>query len=87
MKKSNSPQKSPYKVELEKEQKYAFCTFGLSEKQPYCDCAHKERATFKPNVLVAEKSETAFLCGCKMAGNQPYCDGTYNTMYSFTFLG
>ena len=79
MNKPNSPQKSPYKVELEKGQKYAFCACGLSEKQPSCDCAHKEGATFKPNVFVAEKSGTAFLCGCKMAENPTYCDGPHNT--------
>jgi CDGSH-type Zn-finger protein len=80
MNKSNSLQKSPYKVELEEGQKYAFCTCGLSEKQPYCNGAHREDATFKPNVFVAEKSGTAFLCGCKMTGNPPYCDGTHNTI-------
>ena len=40
MNKPNSPQKSPYKVEPEEGQKYAFCTCGLSEKQPYCDGTH-----------------------------------------------
>ena len=41
MNKPNSPQKSPYRVELEEGQKYAFCTCGLSEKKPYCDGAHR----------------------------------------------
>ncbi len=73
-------QASPYKVELEEGQKYAFCTCGLSDKQPYCNGAHKEADVFKPNVFVAEKTETAFLCGCKQTGNAPRCDGSHKSL-------
>ena len=73
-------QKSPYKVVLEEGQKYAFCTCGLSEKQPYCDGAHKEAGEFKPKIFVAEKSGEMFLCGCKRTGAAPYCDGTHKTV-------
>ena len=75
-----SPKKAPYKVVLEEGQKYAFCTCGLSEKQPYCDGAHKEAREFKPKIFVAEKSGEMFLCGCKRTGAAPYCDGTHNTI-------
>ena len=75
-----SAQKSPYKVVLDEGQKYAFCTCGLSEKQPYCDGAHKEAGELKPKVFVAEKSGEMFLCGCKRTGAAPYCDGTHKTI-------
>ena len=80
MNKPNSPQKSQYKVELEEGQKYAFYTCGLSEKQAYCDGAHKEGAKFKPNVFVAEESGTAFLRDCKITETPPHCNGTHNTI-------
>jgi len=73
-------QKSPYKVELDEGQKYAFCTCGLSEKQPYCNGAHKGAGEFKPNIFIAEKSGTGFLCGCKRTRDTPYCDGTHNSL-------
>ena len=75
-----SAQKSPYKVVLEEGQKYAFCTCGLSKKQPYCDGAHKEAGELKPKDFVAEKSGEMFLCGCKRTGAAPYCDGTHKTI-------
>jgi len=73
-------QKSPYKVELDEGQKYAFCTCSLSEKQPYCNGAHKGAGEFKPNIFIAEKSGTVFLCGCKRTRDTPYCDGTHNSL-------
>ena len=30
----------PKEVELEAGKKYAYCTCGLSEKQPFCDGSH-----------------------------------------------
>ena len=73
-------QASPYKVEVEEGQKYAFCSCGLSEKQPYCNGGHKEAGEFKPNIFIAEKSGAVFLCGCKRTKGAPYCDGTHKSL-------
>ena len=73
-------QASPYCVDLEEGKKYAFCTCGLSDKQPFCNGAHKDAGEFKPNIFVAEKTETVSLCGCKQTGNSPRCDGSHNSL-------
>lgn len=71
--------KSPCQVELQAGKKYAFCTCGLSESQPFCDGKHKG-TKFLPNVFEAEKTESAFLCACKQTANAPRCDGTHNNL-------
>lgn len=67
----------PSKVELEEGKKYAFCTCGLSENQPYCDGKHSG-TKFVPLVFTAEESKTAYLCQCKQSKNGQYCDGSHN---------
>lgn len=71
--------KAPIKVSLEAGKKYAFCTCGLSEGQPFCDGKHKG-TSFVPNVFTAEKDEDAYLCACKHTGNEPRCDGTHKNL-------
>ena len=73
-------QDSPYQVSLKEGERYAWCTCGLSTKQPFCDGAHKQTEDLKPMVFVAEKHETVFLCGCKQTSNGPHCDGTHSTL-------
>jgi len=68
---------SPLAVELEEGKKYAWCTCGLSNKQPLCDGNHKGKG-MSPHVFVAEKSETKHLCCCKETKNGPFCDGSHN---------
>lgn len=69
----------PSKVELEEGKKYAFCTCGLSQNQPFCDGKHGG-TEFVPIVFTAEESKTAYLCQCKKTGNAPYCDGAHNDL-------
>lgn len=69
----------PKQVELEKGKKYAYCTCGLSENQPFCDGKHKG-TNFVPVVFEAEESKTAHFCQCKRTGNEPYCDGTHKDL-------
>ena len=71
--------KYPAKIELEAGKNYAWCSCGLSEKQPFCDGHHKT-TKFKPLVFKAEESKTVFLCQCKQSKNKPYCDGTHKTL-------
>lgn len=72
-------QASPYKVELEKGKKYAWCRCGLSKKQPFCDGAHKG-TDFKPVVYEAKESGDHYLCGCKHTKNEPMCDGSHSEL-------
>ncbi len=70
-------QKAPYEVSLEAGKKYAWCRYGRSQTQPYCDAAHKG-SDFRPILFTAEKDGTHWLCGCKQTDSQPFCDGTHN---------
>ena len=70
---------SPCQVDLEAGKKYAFCTCGLSEAQPFCDGRHKGTG-FTPTVFQADESKTAFFCACKKTANAPNCDGSNNQL-------
>lgn len=69
----------PMGVELEAGKKYAFCTCGHSQSQPFCDGSHKV-TDFTPHIFTAEKSGEAYLCCCKRTGNRPFCDGSHNKL-------
>jgi len=69
----------PKQVEIEAGKKYAYCTCGLSDTQPFCNGAHKG-TDFTPIVFQAEESETAYYCQCKHTGNAPKCDGTHKSL-------
>ena len=66
--------KAPMPVDLEAGKKYAWCSCGLSDNQPFCNGAHKGTG-FTPNVFEAEKTKTAYMCTCKATTN---ADGTCN---------
>ncbi len=70
---------TPFKVELEAGKAYFWCSCGLSQKQPFCDGAHKG-TTMRPLKFTAEKSETAWLCGCKATKAAPRCDGSHKAL-------
>lgn len=69
-------QKTPFSLELEEGQKYAWCACGLSNKQPFCDGSHKG-TDIKPIVFEPEMSGLASICGCKRSDNAPYCNGRH----------
>ncbi len=70
--------REPITVELEEGKKYFFCTCGHSQKQPFCDGAHKTTGQgLRSYPFVAEKSGTFSLCQCKNSANVPFCDGTH----------
>ncbi len=71
--------KVPVKVELEEGKRYAWCTCGLSDNQPWCNGAHKGTG-FSPNVFVAEETKTAHMCQCKATKNPGFCDGTHKSL-------
>ena len=78
MKNPTSPQKSPYKVTVEKGKIYFWCSCGLSVKQPFCDGSHKKEGEFKSLKYLAGESEAIFFCGCKKTKNPPFCDGSHS---------
>ena len=67
----------PVFVELEKDNKYAWCACGLSEDQPFCDGSHK-KSGFKPKEFIADKDGNHNLCLCKKTIKPPYCDGSHS---------
>lgn len=71
-------QKSPYVLD-EKPGKKAWCSCGLSRKQPYCDGSHKGTG-FQPVVVEIAKEGKVAWCGCKHTQNPPYCDGTHSKL-------
>ncbi len=67
---------SAFEVELEEGQKYFFCTCGLSQKQPFCDGAHKGSG-LKSLCFTTEATRKVWLCGCKKSKTLPYCDASH----------
>jgi CDGSH-type Zn-finger protein len=72
-------EKFPKQVELEAGKKYAWCSCGLSDNQPFCDGKHKGTG-FAPIVFECEQSKTAHFCQCKKTQTGPYCDGTHHQL-------
>jgi CDGSH-type Zn-finger protein len=58
---------------------YAWCTCGLSEKQPFCNGQHKiiEGANYKSLKVEFTEEKEVWLCTCKQTKNPPYCDGSH----------
>jgi CDGSH-type Zn-finger protein len=72
---------APIAVELEAGKKYAWCSCGLSERQPFCDGNHnQDGCDYRPMVFTADKAETVYFCTCKQTGNSPRCDGSHNAL-------
>lgn len=82
---------SPACVKVQAAKTYAWCTCGLSEKQPFCDGAHKRIEPsinelgesvmpYKSLKVQFEKEEEVWLCQCKQTKNPPYCDGSHNKL-------
>jgi len=72
-------QKSPIAVQLEAGKTYYWCTCGKSDRQPFCNGAHKG-SDFAPLAFTADESKTAYLCGCKQTKGQPFCDGGHKSL-------
>ncbi len=71
-------QKRPYVIE-EKAGKKAFCSCGLSSKDPYCDGSHKDTG-FSPEIVELKENKKVAWCGCKQSVNGAFCDGTHKTL-------
>ena len=63
---------TPFRVHLEKNKFYYYCTCGESKLQPFCDGSHRN-TRFKPLKFCIKQDVTwSLLCGCK------YNDETVN---------
>jgi CDGSH-type Zn-finger protein len=80
---------SPTCVKVEAGKTYAWCTCGISEKQPFCDGQHKSLATevngetimpFKSMKITFEEDKEVWLCNCKQTKNPPFCDGSHKLL-------
>ncbi|MDP3358494.1 MAG: CDGSH iron-sulfur domain-containing protein [Lutibacter sp.] len=67
---------NPMAIELGEGKKYAWCTCGLSESQPFCNGSHKGSG-MSSIVFIAKKTETKYFCTCKQTKNAPFCDGAH----------
>ncbi len=71
--------KEPYKVHLEENKKYFWCSCGESQNSPFCDGSHAG-TKFLPLLYTPPKSEDYYLCGCKITLTQTLCDGTHSKL-------
>ena len=67
----------PIGVDVIEGKNYAWCSCGLSKKQPFCDNSHKG-SEFKPVIYKATETKKMFFCACKQTSDQPFCDGSHN---------
>lgn len=72
---------SPIKVSVEEGKKYAWCSCGLSENQPFCDGKHKADGNFTPNMYIATESKDVHFCTCKLTSREDgLCNGAHKTL-------
>jgi CDGSH-type Zn-finger protein len=55
---------------------YHWCSCGKSEKEPFCDGAHKDTGKEPLEFTLAEK-EQVVLCACQRTKTPPFCDGSH----------
>lgn len=78
--------KAPMKVEVEAGKKYFWCSCGLSQKQPFCDGAHKAHnnadgsSKMKSVIYEASENKVVYFCGCKHSKKGVLCDGAHSTL-------
>ena len=72
----------PIGVEVEPGKIYAWCTCGLSDKQPFCDGKHKtiEGNPYQSLKVSFEEKKEVWLCQCKQTKTPPFCDGSHNLL-------
>lgn len=78
--------KEPFKILVEQGKKYFWCSCGLSQKQPFCDGAHKAfknpdgTSIMKSVPYEASETKIVSFCGCKHSKNAPLCDDSHTSL-------
>jgi CDGSH-type Zn-finger protein len=78
--------KSPFKIKVEQDKKYFWCSCGLSAKQPFCDGSHKAHknidgsSQMKSVIYEATETKDVYFCGCKHSKNGALCDGSHSNL-------
>jgi CDGSH-type Zn-finger protein len=80
MENSSTLQKNPYKIIVKKGKTYFWCACGLSQKQPFCDGAHKKEGKSESIKYLAEESKEIFFCRCGITKRPPFCDGSHSKL-------
>ena len=71
---------APIKIEMVEGKKYAWCTCGLSDNQPFCNGGHKG-TEYRPNVMTCAESKAVHFCTCKQTKNpNGFCDGAHKAL-------
>jgi CDGSH-type Zn-finger protein len=74
----NSHKSPSIKVAVNKGKTYYWCGCGLSQKQPFCDGAHKKDSHGqKPVTYTALADKFISFCTCKKTQLPPICDGSH----------
>jgi len=79
---SNDPviaQVKPFHTAVEAGERYAWCSCGRSESQPFCDGSHAGTG-FRPVMYTATEARSVLFCGCKHTQDPPFCDGSHNNL-------
>ncbi|HWG03522.1 MAG TPA: CDGSH iron-sulfur domain-containing protein, partial [Beijerinckiaceae bacterium] len=63
--------KVPFRTNIKANQRYRWCSCGLSATQPFCDESHRE-TSFLPVLFKEAQDLTVALCGCKQTKKPPY---------------
>lgn len=69
----------PALVALEAGRRYAWCSCGLSKKQPFCDGSHVG-TDWQPLLFTPKRSQLDWICACKFTRQPPYCDAAHNRL-------
>lgn len=70
----------PIKVSMEAGKRYAWCSCGLSENQPFCDGKHKG-SSFSPTIVECTESKDVHFCTCKQTEREMgLCDGAHKKL-------
>ena len=72
------PSRTPYVLDVQPGT-YAWCSCGLSKRQPYCDGAHAGTGMV-PKIEVVTKPGKVAWCGCKHSCKKPFCDGSHGKL-------
>jgi CDGSH-type Zn-finger protein len=85
---ANVVKKFSHKVNVEEGKKYFWCSCGLSQKQPFCDGAHKNNLNpdgtpqMRPIIFEAKEDGIVSFCGCKKSAHPVICDGAHRALKS-----